>query len=113
MIVRVRGEVTGGEAQTRAGIALLVRALPSEELLFFTNSHRGGVSLPAAGTFAIEFAVRLHLGAGLYRLQATVEDLERHVDWSRGPSAMIAVEASGLFGGRAHLVPEIRLVEPR
>ena len=109
MVVRVRGEVTSADAATRAAIALSVRVLPSDEQLFFTNTARAGVALPAPGAFEVEFALHVHLGAGFYRLQTTVVDLQRMAVWSRGPSTMITVEPSELFGGRVFLQPSVRL----
>jgi ABC-type multidrug transport system ATPase subunit len=113
VVVRVDGEITDPSAVERANIVLRVRALPSEELLFFTNIRRAGLTLPAAGRFTLEFALHLHLGAGFYRVQVVVTDPERQIDWTRGPAAMIAVEESPLFGGRVDLQPGIRLVEPQ
>lgn len=110
-IVRVRGEVTAPNDASKANVVLRVRALPSEDLLFFTNVRRAGLTLPPSGTFTLEFALKLHLGAGFYRVQAVVTDPERRVDWSRGSSAMISVDESPMFGGRVDLQPGIRLVE--
>lgn len=112
VVIRVDGEITDASAVERANIVLRVRALPSEELLFFTNIRRAGLTLPASGRFTIEFALHLHLGAGFYRVQVVVTDPSRQIDWARGPAAMIAVEESPLFGGRVDLAPGIRLVEP-
>ncbi len=109
--VVARAEVTGPEAGSRAAIALRVRSLPSEELLFFTSTARAGLTLPASGTFAVEFSLKLHLAAGFYRLETCIVDLERAVEWSRGASATIRVAASELFGGRVFLDPRVRLVD--
>jgi ABC-type polysaccharide/polyol phosphate transport system ATPase subunit len=110
VVVRVSGEVLrpyGAEAT----IVLRIRTLPSEEVLFFTNVRRAGLMLPASGKFTVEFALSLNLGAGFYRAQVLVADLERQLDWAYGPSAMIAVDESPMFGGQVDLQPGIRLVE--
>jgi ABC-type polysaccharide/polyol phosphate transport system ATPase subunit len=113
VVVRVEGEVTDPSAAEKPVVVLRVWSLPSEELLFVTNTRRAGLRLPAAGKFTLEFTLQLHLGAGLYRLQALVFSVEREKDWSRAAPVLITVDESPLFGGRVDLQPGIRLVDPR
>jgi ABC-type polysaccharide/polyol phosphate transport system ATPase subunit len=109
--VRVWGEVTNPLEMSRAVVALRIRALPSEDLLFFTNQSRAGIALPSSGSFQLDFDLRVHLGPGFYRVQVVVSEQSRQVDWARGPSAMISVGESPMFGGRVDLQPSIRLVD--
>jgi ABC-type polysaccharide/polyol phosphate transport system ATPase subunit len=111
--VRIRGEIARSDMTSRAGVALRVHALPSEELLFVTSTRRAGLSLPPSGPFTLEVTLRFHLGAGFYRVQASVVDRERRVEWARGPSTMIGVRPTDAFAGPVFLDPAIRLVEPR
>ena len=109
MTLSVRAEVVG-PTPSRAAVALRVRSLPSEELLFVTSTKRAGLTLPDNGTFVVEFALKLHVAPGFYRLQTGIVDHARMIEWARGPSAMIGVAASELFAGRVFLEPRVRLV---
>jgi lipopolysaccharide transport system ATP-binding protein len=96
----------------RVAIALRVRALPGEELMFFTSTARAGLTLPASGSCRVEFSLRAHLAPGVYRIETCLVDHERWVEWARGPSAQISVQPSELFGGRVFLEPSVVIRDP-
>ncbi len=109
----VQGRVLSPEHGRSAAVGVRVRALPSEQLVFTTNSADCGVALDGAGEFELEIELQMNVGAGTYRVQAVVWNLSERTEWTRGPSTLLSVEPSPSSYGPVYPRPRMRLRVPQ
>jgi ABC-type polysaccharide/polyol phosphate transport system ATPase subunit len=112
-IVRVQGQVLHPERSRTVTVGVRVRALPTEQLVFTTNSADCGVALDAAGPFELEIELQMNVGAGTYRVQGVVWSLSDRAEWTRGPSTLVSVAGSPTCYGPVYPSPRMRLLVPR
>jgi hypothetical protein len=109
LALRVTGMVDDVPGARRASVGLRIRALPSDEPVFGTDSVACGIHL-APGAFDLAVDLQMNVGAGLYRAQAFVYRPDDEREWAAGPSALIRVERSPVSFGRVNLLPSMRLL---